>query len=92
MLTEASARGCLGREEGREEGEEQAQQVEGERALVARADTEDQSDAHLRASAVSHCEQLAGRREGRGWQRSESGAGRCSHRGDGTPRWPGRMR
>ena len=56
MLTDASAGDCLGREEGREEGEEQVQQVEGERALVARADTEDQSDAHLHASTVSHCE------------------------------------
>mmetsp|Transcript_16688 Transcript_16688/g.48330 ORF Transcript_16688/g.48330 Transcript_16688/m.48330 type:complete len:633 (-) Transcript_16688:13-1911(-) len=75
----------MGREERREEGEDDVQQLTGGRALVARADTEDQSDAHLHASTVSHCEQLAGRREGRGWQRSESGAGRCSHRGDAPP-------
>ena len=56
VLTEASARGCLGCEEGREEGEEDEQQEERERALVARADMEDETDAHLHASAVSHCE------------------------------------
>ena len=50
------------------------QQVERERALVARADTEDEADAHLRASgrSIQLRQQLAGRREGRGWQRSDT--------------------
>ena len=75
----------MGREERREEGEDDVQQVERERALVARADTEDEADACQRASDVSRCEQLAGRREGRGWQRSESGAARRSQRDYATP-------
>ena len=46
----------MGREEGREEGEDDVQQLKGGRALVARADTKDQTRACKRANMVSRCE------------------------------------